>query len=32
MRFLLQNLPLKLVSLALATMLWLVIAGEKTSS
>ncbi len=31
MRLLLQNLPLKLVSLALATMLWLVIAGEKTS-
>lgn len=28
---LLQNLPLKLVSLALATLLWLVIAGEKTS-
>jgi len=31
MRLLLQNLPLKLVSLALATLLWLVIAGEKTS-
>jgi YbbR domain-containing protein len=26
-----QNLPLKLVSLALATVLWFVIAGEKTS-
>jgi YbbR domain-containing protein len=29
--FLTQNLPLKLVSLALATVLWFVIAGEKTS-
>jgi hypothetical protein len=28
---LLQNLPLKLVSLALAAVLWFVIAGEKTS-
>ena len=28
---LLQNLPLKLVSLALASLLWFVIAGEKTS-
>jgi YbbR domain-containing protein len=27
----LQNLPLKLVSLALATLLWFAIAGEKTS-
>ena len=26
-----QNLPLKLVSLALATVLWFMIAGEKTS-
>jgi YbbR domain-containing protein len=31
MRPLLQNLPLKLVSLGLATVLWFVIAGEKTS-
>jgi len=31
MRVLLQNLPLKLVSLALASLLWFVIAGEKTS-
>jgi YbbR domain-containing protein len=30
-RPLLQNLPLKLVSLVLATVLWFVIAGEKTS-
>jgi YbbR domain-containing protein len=28
---LLENIPLKLVSLGLATMLWFVIAGEKTS-
>jgi len=28
---LLQNMPLKLVSLALATLLWFLIAGEKTS-
>src|SRR5687768_17141078 len=28
---LLQNMPLKLVSLALAALLWLVIAGEKSS-
>jgi len=28
---LLRNMPLKLVSLALATLLWFVIAGEKTS-
>ena len=28
---LLENLPLKLVSLALAALLWFVIAGEKTS-
>lgn len=28
---LLQNMPLKLVSLALAALLWFVIAGEKTS-
>jgi len=27
----LQNLPLKLASLALATLLWFIIAGEKTS-
>jgi YbbR domain-containing protein len=27
----LENIPLKLVSLGLATMLWFVIAGEKTS-
>jgi YbbR domain-containing protein len=27
----LQNIPLKLTSLALATLLWFVIAGEKTS-
>jgi YbbR domain-containing protein len=31
MRMLLENIPLKLVSLGLATMLWFVIAGEKTS-
>jgi len=31
MRALLQNLPLKLVSLGLAILLWVVIAGEKTS-
>jgi len=31
MRALLQNLPLKLVSLGLAALLWFVIAGEKTS-
>ena len=30
MRCLLENLPLKLVSLALAALLWFVIAGEKT--
>ena len=29
--FLLENLPLKLTSLALATVLWFMIAGEKTS-
>jgi YbbR domain-containing protein len=29
--FLLQNMPLKLVSLALAALLWFVIAGEKSS-
>lgn len=31
MRALLQNLPTKLASLALAVLLWFVIAGEKTS-
>jgi YbbR domain-containing protein len=31
MRLLLQNVPLKLASVGLATLLWLVIAGEKTS-
>ena len=31
MNALLENLPLKLVSLALATALWFVIAGEKSS-
>jgi YbbR domain-containing protein len=31
MRILLDNIPLKLVSLGLATLLWFVIAGEKTS-
>ena len=31
MGFLFENVPLKLVSLGLAAMLWFVIAGEKTS-
>jgi hypothetical protein len=31
MRALLQNLPLKVASLGLAVLLWLVIAGERTS-
>ena len=31
MRLLLENIPLKLVSLGLASLLWFVIAGEKTS-
>jgi YbbR domain-containing protein len=31
MRFLLDHLPLKLISLGLAILLWYVIAGEKTS-
>jgi YbbR domain-containing protein len=31
MRFLLDHLPLKLISLGLAVLLWYVIAGEKTS-
>jgi YbbR domain-containing protein len=31
MRLLLDNIPLKLVSLGLAALLWFVIAGEKTS-
>ena len=31
MRMLMENIPLKLVSLGLATLLWFVIAGEKTS-
>lgn len=31
MRFLLEHLPLKLISLGLAVLLWYVIAGEKTS-
>src|SRR5260370_38092184 len=31
MNALLENLPLKLASLALATVLWFVIAGEKSS-
>ena len=31
MTLLLDNLPLKLVSLGLAVLLWFVIAGEKTS-
>ncbi len=31
MRVLLDNIPLKLVSLGLAALLWFVIAGEKTS-
>jgi hypothetical protein len=31
MRWMVDNLPLKLASLVLATLLWFVIAGEKTS-
>lgn len=31
MRFLVENLPLKIISLGLAVLLWYVIAGEKTS-
>jgi YbbR domain-containing protein len=31
MRFLVENLPLKVISLGLAVLLWYVIAGEKTS-
>lgn len=31
MRFLVEHLPLKLISLGLAVLLWYVIAGEKTS-
>ncbi len=31
MKFLVENLPLKLISLGLAVLLWYVIAGEKTS-
>lgn len=31
MKFLVENLPLKVISLGLAVLLWYVIAGEKTS-
>lgn len=31
MKFLVENLPLKMISLGLAVLLWYVIAGEKTS-
>jgi YbbR domain-containing protein len=31
MKFLVENLPLKIISLGLAVLLWYVIAGEKTS-
>ena len=31
MRLLVENLPLKIISLGLAVLLWYVIAGEKTS-